>query len=179
MSGLDETKVFKACVLIVSDSRSMGKTEDKVGPLLRALLKPMAEIINIDVVPDDADAIARTLIFMSRELGADLILTSGGTGFSPRDVTPEATMMVSTKMAPGFAEEMRRVSTSITPHGMLSRAVSVIYEKTLIINMPGSPKAVKECFEAISQALPHAIETLRGESGSEPEDHRHRLDKSL
>ncbi|HHW94255.1 MAG TPA: MogA/MoaB family molybdenum cofactor biosynthesis protein [Clostridiaceae bacterium] len=179
MTGFDETRRFKACVLIVSDSRSIGATEERVGPLLRDLLEPMAEIIKIDVVPDNMASITRALISMSLNLGADLILTSGGTGFSPRDVTPEATMMVSTKMAPGFAEEMRRVSTSITPHGMLSRAVSVIYEKTLIINMPGSPKAVRECFDAISPALPHAIETLRGESGSEPEDHRHRFDKGI
>lgn len=169
-------KLFKTCVLIVSDSRSAGTTEDLVGQLLCDLLEPMAEIIKIDIVPDDVHVIARALKYMSQELGADLIFTSGGTGFSPRDVTPEATMMVATKVVPGFAEEMRRVSTSITPHGMLSRAVSVIHEKTLIINMPGSPKAVKECFDVICPALPHAIETLRGESGSELKDHRHHLD---
>ncbi len=180
MKRLDEkNRQIKACILIVSDSRSAGTTEDRVGPLLRNLLEPMAETLKIDVVPDDVNAIARALISMSRKHGADLIFTSGGTGLSPRDVTPEATMAVATKLVPGFAEEMRRVSTAITPHGMLSRAVSVIHERTLIINLPGSPKAVKECFDVIAPALPHAIETIRGESGTKPEDHRHCSDQGV
>ena len=160
--------------MIASDTRSKGMTEDRVGPLLREMLEPIADVVSLEIVPDDVDSIAQALVGMSDDLQVDLVLTSGGTGFAPRDVTPEATMQIATKLVPGFAEEMRRVSIAKTPHGMLSRAISVIRNQTLIINMPGSPKAVKECLEAIMPAIPHALETLRGESGSRPEDHRYK-----
>ena len=114
-------------------------------------------------MPDEKQAISDKLAEWADE-GLDIVLTSGGTGLSPRDVTPEATLAVLDRIAPGFTEVMRAESFKKTPHGMLSRAVAGTRKNTLIINLPGSPKAVAECLEAVSPALPHAIETLRGEA---------------
>jgi molybdenum cofactor synthesis domain-containing protein len=111
------------------------------------------------IIPDDTEIIKNALIRLS-DMGVNLILTTGGTGFAPRDNTPEATKAVIEKEAPGFAEAMRRKSMEITPHAMLSRAVSGIRKGSLIINLPGSPKAVKENLEFIEKAIPHALELL-------------------
>ena len=119
------------------------------------------------IVPDEQLVIAGTLLTWADEVGLDLILTTGGTGFAPRDVTPEATRDVIEREAPGLAEAMRATSLMITPHAMLSRAVAGIRGKTLIVNLPGSPKAVRENLDTILPALPHAIELLQGRKGAD------------
>ncbi len=123
------------------------------------------EVVQYEIVPDDRPIIAQKLIEMTDVTGCELILTTGGTGFSPRDVTPEATSMVIDRKAPGLAEAMRSASLSITPHAMLSRAIAGIRKQCLIINLPGSPKAVTECLEAIMPALPHGLKVLKGVVG--------------
>jgi molybdopterin adenylyltransferase len=119
------------------------------------------------IVPDEQLVIAGTLLTWSDEVGLDLVLTTGGTGFAPRDVTPEATRDVIEREAPGLAEAMRAASLAVTPHAMLSRAVAGIRGHTLIVNLPGSPKAVCENLKTILPALPHAIELLQGQKGAE------------
>lgn len=123
-----------------------------------------AEIAAYEIVPDEKDVIQKKLINFADNLAVDLVLTTGGTGLSPRDVTPEATLAVIDRKAPGFGEAMRQASLKVTPHAMLSRAESGIRGKCLIINLPGSLKAVKENLEVILPAIPHAIEVLRGET---------------
>jgi len=123
-------------------------------------------------VPDELDAIGRELTMLS-DKGYDIIFTTGGTGFAPRDVTPEATKAVIEREAPGFTEAIRMKSLEITPHAMLSRATSGIRKKTIIINLPGSPKAVRENLMFIEKAVPHAVELLKGkvtDCGSEASD---------
>jgi molybdenum cofactor synthesis domain-containing protein len=124
------------------------------------------------LVPDERAMIAQMLLVWADEVGLDLVLTTGGTGFGPRDVTPEATRDVIEKEAPGLAEAMRADSLRITPHAMLSRAVAGIRGTTLILNLPGSPKAVRENLETILPALPHAVELLQGQKGADrhPDD---------
>jgi len=114
------------------------------------------------MVPDEPEAIAAQLRAWSDDAGLDLILTTGGTGLSPRDTTPEATLSVAHRLVPGIAEAMRAASLAITPHAMLSRGVAVIRGRTLIINLPGSPKGARENLAAVSPALPHALEKLQG-----------------
>jgi len=116
------------------------------------------------VIPDEQEQIEQVLIDLADSGEYDLVLTTGGTGLAPRDRTPEATIAVADRLAPGFAEAMRSASLALTPHAMLSRAVSAVRKRTLIINMPGSPKACREHFAVIAPALPHAVETLRGEA---------------
>ena len=155
-------------VLTISDRCSRGETEDRSGPLIAELVRErlQAEVTVAACVPDDREQIARTLVDWCDHGKADLILTSGGTGFAPRDVTPEATREVIEREAPGLAEAMRRETARITPHAMLSRAVAGIRRTTLIVNLPGSAKAVAENLEAILPALPHGIEILKGTHGA-------------
>jgi len=157
---------FRVAILTVSDKGSRGDREDLSG---KAAEEAMAaegwEIASRDMVPDEVEEIAAKLRFYCDQTGVDLVLTTGGTGMSPRDVTPEATHSVLDREAPGFAEAMRAASLSITPHAMLSRAVSGVRGSTLIINLPGSPRAVRENLEVILPALPHALEKLRGDEG--------------
>jgi molybdenum cofactor synthesis domain-containing protein len=150
-------------IFTVSDSAAAGEAEDRSGPLLRDLVRtlwPEQEPV-VGIVADERDRIAARLRQWADEQDVTLILTSGGTGFTPRDVTPEATRDVIEKEAPGLAEAMRAAGLRVTPHAMLSRAVAGIRGRTLIINLSGSPKAVREQFEVLKPVLPHALEQLR------------------
>ncbi|RLE28164.1 molybdenum cofactor biosynthesis protein [Candidatus Acetothermia bacterium] len=157
-------------VLTVSDRAFRGEREDASGPLLRRLMEERlgAEVVAQGVVPDEEGTIVARLEEWCDELSLDLIITTGGTGFAPRDVTPEATRRVLEREAPGLAEAMRLEGLRKTPHALLSRGVAGIRGRTLIVNLPGSPKAVREGLEVILPALPHAVATLRGTAG---EDH--------
>ena len=157
--------MFTVSILTVSDKGSQGKREDKSGEAIREIFSQMnARVVDYAIVPDERDIIAKKLAVWADSGKVDMVITTGGTGLAPRDVTPEATLDVVDRIAPGFAEVMRAESLKKTPHAMLSRAVAGIRKKTLIINLPGSPKAVRECLEAIMPALPHAVETLKGEA---------------
>jgi molybdenum cofactor synthesis domain-containing protein len=158
--------MFTLGILTVSDKGSRGEREDESGKVIKELLAAFnARLAKYDIVPDERELISGKLVEWADKEGIDLILTTGGTGLSPRDVTPEATLAVLERMAPGFAEAMRAESLGKTPMAMLSRAVCGIRGRSLIINLPGSPRAVRECLEVILPALPHAIEVLRGEAG--------------
>lgn len=157
--------MFSAAILTVSDKGSEGEREDTAGSVIREILSGLeVEVSRYEIVPDEQVEISGKLTEWADSSNIDLILTTGGTGLSPRDVTPEATLAVLERLAPGFSEVMRAESLKKTPMGMLSRGVSGVRGRSLIINLPGSAKAVRECLEAILPALPHAIETLRGES---------------
>lgn len=149
-------------VVTVSDRCSKKLCDDKSGPLITELLSGIAQTAEYVIVPDEKKIISSELIRLADEVKSDIIFTTGGTGFAPRDVTPEATKAVIVKEAPGISEAIRQKSLEITPKAMLSRAVSGIRGKTLIINLPGSPKAVSESIEIILPVLEHAVETLQG-----------------
>ena len=156
---------IRAAVVTVSDKGFAGLREDASGPVLCNLLSQLgAEVGDPYIVPDEQDQIEKLLRKLADSDRLDIILTTGGTGLSPRDRTPEATVAVVDRMAPGFAEAMRAASLAVTPHAMLSRAVSGIRKHTLIINMSGSPKACREQFQVIAAALPHAVETVSGQA---------------
>lgn len=160
-------------ILTLSDRSARGERPDASGPVIRefVLARLHAEVAVEAVLPDDVARIREVLIEWCDVRGLDLILTTGGTGFAPRDVTPEATRAVIEREAPGLAEAMRAASLQVTQHAMLTRAVCGIRGHTLIVNLPGSPKAVRENLETIAPVLPHAVELLRGEPGAED---RHR-----
>ncbi len=160
---------IRVAILTTSDRASAGVYEDKSGPALRALVTQAlrADIVAAEILPDHRKRIAQQLRIWADETEVDLILVTGGTGFTPTDVTPEATRDVIEKEAPGLAEAMRVASLQITPHAMLSRAVCGIRGRTLIVNLPGSPKGARENLQAILPALPHAIVLLRGAPSSE------------
>ena len=149
-------------VVTASDRCSKGLCEDKSGPLIAEILSPDADIAEYVIVPDEKELIAKELIRLSDEVKSDIIFTTGGTGFAPRDVTPEATKAVIEKDVPGIPEAIRAKSLEITPKAMLSRACAGIRGRTLIINLPGSPKAVRESLETVMPVLEHAVETLSG-----------------
>ena len=161
--------MIRAGILTISDRGYSGEYRDLSGPAIRALIAERLEArVELEaVVPDERNIIAGTLLAWVDDVGLDLVLTTGGTGFAPRDVTPEATLDVVTRQAPGLAEAMRAASLAITPHAMLSRAVAGIRGQTLIVNLPGSPKAVRENLEVILPALPHALELLKGGKGAD------------
>ena len=153
---------YTAAVITVSDRGSRGEREDASGPVLVDLLaKRGYGVVDTRVVPDDRGQIAEAL---RSEVARDvaLVLTTGGTGFSPRDVTPEATMSVCERMAPGIPEAMRAASMAITSHGCLSREVAGLVAGTLIVNLPGSPKAARENIEAVIDPIAHGLRILRG-----------------
>jgi molybdenum cofactor synthesis domain-containing protein len=155
-------------ILTVSDRASRGEYEDKAGPLIAEIVRAElgGDIAQAVIVPDEIEQIAAALRRFCDDLDLDLVLTTGGTGFAPRDVTPEATRAVVQREAPGLAEAMRAASLRVTPHAMLSRAVAGIRGRTLIVNLPGSPKAVRENLETILPALPHAVELMRDVKGA-------------
>lgn len=163
---------FQVAVLTVSDRSFAGEREDISGPAVaeRVSLEGW-EVIRTDIVPDDMEKIADVFRTWSDQKAVDVILSTGGTGFAPRDVTPEATRAVVDRNAPGLTEAMRAVSMDITPHAMLSRAEAGIRNATLIINLPGSPKAAVENLEVVLPVLPHAVALLRGDSDAEKGHH--------
>lgn len=161
-----EKRPFWAAVITLSDKGYAGEREDKSGPLIKERLEEAGfEVIETLIMPDDGKLLAADLMRLSDQRQPDLILTTGSTGFSPRDIAPETTKAVADKDAPGIAEAIRAHSMKITPRAMLSRGVSVIRKKTLIINLPGSPKACSEALDCIMETLPHGLEVLRGEGG--------------
>lgn len=152
-------------IITASDSASLGRREDISGATVAELCEKRGyEVMAQEIVADEEDLLAEKLLSFC-EKGYDLILTTGGTGFSPRDVTPEATRQVIQREAPGIPEAMRYFSLQITKRAMLSRAVAGIRGKTLIVNLPGSPKAVRECLEFVMEDLHHGLEILKGDTG--------------
>lgn len=155
--------MIKIGILTVSDKGFRGEREDRSAKVIEETIAPFhPEATIYRIVPDEKEEIGRQIIRMVDEEGCDLVLTTGGTGISVRDVTPEATREVIDKEVPGLAEVMRQESFKITPHAALSRAIAGIRGKSLIVNLPGSPKAVKECLGIILPALPHALELIKG-----------------
>jgi molybdopterin adenylyltransferase len=155
-------------ILTLSDRSSHGERPDSSGPALVSLIRAEGwSVVKQSLLPDDETAIREMLISWADDAEVDVILTTGGTGFSPRDVTPEATRAVIERDAPGLAEAMRAASLRVTPHAMLSRIVTGIRGKTLIINLPGSPKGAIENLQVILPVLPHAIQLLREDPASE------------
>lgn len=163
--------MYTAAVITVSDKGSAGLREDTGGPLVAQMLREAGyEIAYTSLVPDEQEQISRELIKTADELDIALTVTTGGTGFSPRDVTPEATIAVCQRMTPGIPEAMRWESLKITNRAMLSRAQAGIRGRTLIVNLPGSPKAIRENFAAVLPALDHGLEMLRGKKRDCAED---------
>lgn len=155
-------------ILTVSDRSSAGERDDLSGPLLRELVEGKGwQVTREGVVPDDIAQIKVTLVAWIESGDLDVLLTTGGTGFALRDVTPEATKAVIERETPGLVEAIRAESLKITPHAMLSRAAAGIRGRVLIINFPGSPKAVRENFAVIAPVLPHAVDLLKDDPGSE------------
>ncbi len=155
--------MIRAGILTVSDRSAAGTRPDLSGPALAEALAgqlPAAQVVETAVVPDERAEIAMTLRRWADDLKLDLVFCTGGTGFAPRDITPEATRDVIDRETPGLAEAMRAASLRITPHAMLSRAVAGIRGHTLIVNLPGSPKAAVENLATIIPVLPHALELL-------------------
>ncbi|MDO4834275.1 MAG: molybdopterin-binding protein [Bacillota bacterium] len=159
----DPARAFTAAWITLSDKGAQGLREDESGPLIGKILAENGyDVVETTLIPDDEYIIKKELIRMADQRQVDLIITTGGTGFSPRDITPEATEAVCERMAPGISEAIRAYSMTKTPRAMLSRAVSGIRGTTLIINLPGSPKAVRESMEFIMSSLEHGLEILNG-----------------
>lgn len=156
--------MFNIGIITASDKGAKGEREDISGKTIAAMLSGLGYIKHYVVVPDELEALSREMIDMADNLEVDLILTTGGTGLGPRDVTPEATLAVVDRQVPGIAEAMRAKSLEKTNRAMLSRAVAGTRGRTLIINLPGSPKGVQECLEVVLPALEHGLAILKGEA---------------
>ncbi len=162
--------MIRVAIVTVSDSCARGTRQDISGLTIQEMLaRDLFEVRERRVLPDERDVLATELGRLADGGGVDLILTTGGTGLGPRDVTPEATTSACERMVPGFGEVMRLQGFALTPNAVLSRAVAGIRGRTLIVNLPGSAKAVRECLGLILNLLPHAIEMLRG-GGHEPKE---------
>lgn len=157
----DPDRAFTAVWITLSDKGAAGEREDKSGPLIGEMLAEAGyNVVESMLIPDEPEMLKKQLIRLADQRQVNVILTTGGTGFAPRDRTPEATEEVCDRMAPGIAEALRAYSITKTPRGMLSRGVAGIRNRTLIINLPGSPKAVRECMEYLLTALDHGLEML-------------------
>jgi molybdopterin adenylyltransferase len=158
-------QVFLAGVLTISDKGSRGERIDESGQVAQQYIKrlPGFQIIKYEIVPDEKEIISGRLRKWADDEGLDIIITSGGTGLAPRDVTPESTMLVIDRIVPGLMEAMRMETKRNAPTAVLSRAIAGSRGKCLIINLPGSPNGVKECLEVILSVIPHALETLAGQ----------------
>jgi molybdopterin adenylyltransferase len=154
--------MITVAVLTLSDKGAKGERKDLSGPLIQDMLKSIADVRYYEILPDEKDLIKEKLIYYSGKV--DLILTTGGTGLSPRDITPDATLEVIDREVPGIAEAMRAEGLKKTNRAMLSRAVAGVRSRSLIINLPGSPRAVKENLAVILDALPHAVEKIKGDT---------------
>ncbi len=162
---MSEKNVIRAAILTISDKGFLGQREDTSGPALKALLKGIdASTVHYEIIPDEQPIIAARLKELAEQGDIDLILTTGGTGVSPRDVTPEATREVIEREIPGLAEAMRAKSLEVTPRAMISRALAGIRRQCLIINLPGSPKGAKENLEVVLPVLVHTIEKIKGDT---------------
>jgi molybdenum cofactor synthesis domain-containing protein len=160
--------MLRVGILTISDRSSRGEREDASGPALARLIQAEGwSVTKQSILPDDASAIRDMLTSWADSAELDVILTTGGTGFAPRDVTPEATRAIIEREAPGLAEAMRSASLKVTPHAMLSRIVTGIRKKTLIINLPGSPKGAVENLQVVIPVLPHATQLLSEDPASE------------
>ncbi|MCX7773522.1 MAG: molybdopterin adenylyltransferase [Clostridia bacterium] len=158
--------MIKVGIVTASDKGSQGLREDESGKVIAQMVDTIGgSVLEYRLIPDERDQIANTLKELCDDKKLELVVTTGGTGFSPRDITPEATLDVIERQVPGIPEAMRAKSLEITNRAMLSRAVAGIRGKTLIINLPGSPKGVRECLEVVLPVLPHAIEILTGSAG--------------
>ena len=156
--------IIKTAVITISDKGSKGERVDKSGEVIKEMIKEFdGELVEYNIIPDEREIISKELKIIADSDKADLILTTGGTGFAKRDVTPEATMDIVEKDVPGIPEEIRADTMKITEMAALSRAKAGIRKESLIINLPGSPKAVRECLESIIKIIPHAIDILKGE----------------
>jgi molybdenum cofactor synthesis domain-containing protein len=155
---------YSAAIITVSDKGSVGQREDKSGPALKAVLESIYDVREMVIVPDEIDVIAKTIQDLVDTKCIDLIVTAGGTGVALRDVTPEATRLVMERELPGFAEVMRMESCKITPTAMVSRALCGTRKGSLIINLPGSPKAAVECIGFVLSAIPHTLDKLQGDT---------------
>lgn len=156
---------YKVGIIVSSDKGSTGEREDKSGALIQDMVTEAGfEVSSLKILPDDREKLSFEMVRLADALNVHLILTTGGTGFSLRDVTPEATRSVVDREAPGIAEAIRQHSLTITPRAMLSRGYAGIRGRTLIVNLPGSPKAVKEALEYIIEPLKHGIEILMGDA---------------
>jgi len=156
--------MFNLGILTISDKSWQGQRDDDSGQAIRDSLSPLDScVVKYEVIPDEMDVIAGKLADWADEGDVDVILTTGGTGLGQRDVTPEATLSIVDKVVPGFAEAMRTETFSVTPFAILSRAVAGVRGKCLIINLPGSPKGVRECLRVILSVIPHAVAIVKGE----------------
>ncbi|MFO7983975.1 MAG: MogA/MoaB family molybdenum cofactor biosynthesis protein [Desulfuromonadales bacterium] len=160
---MSDTSCYSIGVLTLSDKGSQGKRLDESGRLASEILSELGRVSHYEILPDDTEKIVALLVQWIDEQGADLIVTTGGTGLSPRDITPEATQRVLDYEIPGIAEAMRTAGLAKTPHAMLSRAVAGVRGRSLILNLPGSPKGVTENLQVVLPALEHALKKLRGD----------------